>query len=213
MDLFEVYTRDVVLKEFWDKLEEDLTLNEAEGLPNLLNEANTVIFEKFKINPTDKVYFIAGSARLYLYPELREAFGLTGEIGDLDMIIPDKKLWLQAGLEKEWNEGGIYRPTAEIEVFNVWAPARSGNAYADTKVRTTAEILGDASLIKGYFYMAMFDIMDYKTSLNREKEQDVVNLVRQYQQHDIPNKADFLRRMARLIGWEQTKRFLSLVKK
>ena len=87
MRIFEIYTKDIILRDFWNRLEEGLEINEGEsGLKDYLSKADEIIFKKFGINPSDKVYFIAGSARLYLYPELREAFGLTGQIGDLDFI-------------------------------------------------------------------------------------------------------------------------------
>jgi hypothetical protein len=125
MRLFEIYSKDIALKEFWSILEKDLVINEADsGLGGLIQQANELIFNKFGINPSDRVYYIAGSARLYLYPTLREAFNLTSEIGDLDIVIPDKQHWINAGLEDQWNAGGIYRPEGnnEIEAFNTWDP-------------------------------------------------------------------------------------------
>ena len=149
MRLTEIYLKEVFLREFWAELEEDLQLDEAidPGLSKLLGEANKIVFEKFGIRKSDKVYFIAGSARLYLYPELRDAFKLKGSIGDLDIVIPDKEIWKKAGLEKELQAGGIYRPTSDgsIEVFTEWNPAKAGGQYADTQVRSTEEILQSAT--------------------------------------------------------------------
>lgn len=173
MRLSEIYIKEVLLGEFWKQVEEDLIVEEGDsGLKHLIEQANTIIFEKFKINPTDKVYSIVGSARLYLYPTLREAFNLTGTIGDLDMVIPDKELWINAGLEENWNKGGIYRPTNDgsIEAFNEWAPQKAGGAYADVQVRSTPDIIRDSTLINGYYFMSIQDIMDYKTKLGRDKE-------------------------------------------
>ena len=70
-----------------------------------------MIFKKFRILPNNKSYFIAGSARLYLYPKLRDAFGLTGTIGDLDLVIPNEQLWVNAGLQEELKNGGIKKKT------------------------------------------------------------------------------------------------------
>lgn len=213
MRIFEIYAKEVVLREFWDTLSENLEINENEsGLPSLLSQANEVIFQKFNINPKDKVYFICGSARLYLYPKLREAFNLNSTIGDLDLVIPDKTLWIQAGLEKEWNEGGIYRPTNEIEAFNIWAPNRASEKYADTKVRPTNKIMQDATNIGGYYYMSLGDIMDYKMALHRDKEQDIVNLITQYQRQNTYGKSEFLRKIASLIGIEKTREFLDVIR-
>jgi len=216
MRIFEIYTKDIILRDFWNRLEEGLEINEGEsGLKDYLSKADEIIFKKFGINPSDKVYFIAGSARLYLYPELREAFGLTGQIGDLDFIIPYKKYWIQAGLEEEWNKGGIYRPTDDgsIEAFNVWDPARAGGAYADYKVRPTNDILRDANMINGYYFMSLADIIDYKMALNRDKEQEVVNLIKQYQGKNTMGRSEFLNKMIKLIGINNTKNFLGIVGK
>lgn len=216
MRIFEIYTKDIILRDFWNRLEEGLEINEGEsGLKDYLSKADEIIFKKFGINPSDKVYFIAGSARLYLYPELREVFGLTGQIGDLDFIIPYKKYWIQAGLEEEWNKGGIYRSTDDgsIEAFNVWDPARAGGAYADYKVRATNDILRDANMINGYYFMSLADIIDYKMALNRDKEQEVVNLIKQYQGKDTMGRSEFLNKMIKLIGINNTKNFLGIVGK
>jgi len=215
MKLTEAYNK-VILDEFWNGLEEELQLDESDsGLKNLIGQANEIIFEKFQINPVDREYCIVGSARLYLYPQLRDAFGLEGTIGDLDMVIPDKKHWIQAGLEENWNKGGIYRPTDDgsIEAFNVWDPARAGGEYADVQVRSTQEVVKDGTLINGYYFMSLQDIIDYKMSMNREKEQDVVSLISAYQKSGSSNRMDLLRRMAKVIGFDKTKEFLGRVGK
>jgi len=216
MRLSEIYVKEIVLKEFWKTVEEDLIIEgEDSGLKELIQQSNTIIFEKFKINPKDKRYSIVGSARLYLYPTLREAFNLTGTIGDLDMVIPNKEDWINAGLEENWNKGGLYRPTNDgsIEAFNVWDPARAGGAYADVQVRSTPDIIRDSTNINGYYFMSIQDIMDYKTKLGREKEKEVVALIDQYQKSNTNNRKEFLKRIVRLIGLQKTKEFLGIVKK
>lgn len=212
MKLTEAYNR-VILDEFWGKLEEELVLEADSGLKTLLSQANEIIFKKFGIDPASKDYLIVGSARLYLYPQLREAFGLTGTIGDLDMVIPNKKHWVDAGLEKNWNEGGIYRPTSDgsIEAFNVWDPSRAGGAYADIQVRSTQEVLASSTHINGYNFMSLLDIIDYKMAMNREKEKDVVSLISAYQKSGSSNRKELLRRMAKVIGIDKTKEFLGKV--
>ena len=214
MRLTEIYLKEVFLREFWTELEEDLQLDEAidPGLSKLLGEANKIVFEKFGIRKSDKVYFIAGSARLYLYPELRDAFGLKGSIGDLDIVIPDKEIWKKAGLEKELQAGGIYRPTSDgsIEVFTEWSPAKAGGQYADTKVRSTDEILQSASPVGGYYYMSFFDVMDYKTKLGREKEKEVVDLIGKYREGSIKDKREFLRQIVSSIGADQAKELFAM---
>jgi hypothetical protein len=212
MRLFETYG-EIMLQEFLGSLEETLITEEHGGLTELLKEANEIIFKKFGINPADRVYFIAGSARLYIYPELREAFNLSGEIGDLDIVIPNKMHWLKAGLEKEWNTGGIYRPTDVIEAFNVWNPAKSGEAYANVKVRSTNELLGSATLINGYYFMGLQDILDYKIHLHRDKEAEIVKLIQQYLNEEPPNRSSFLKKIIEIIGLTKTKQFLGIVNK
>lgn len=216
MRLSEIYVREVLLKEFWKGVQEDLVVESSDsGLKELIGRANEIIFAKFKIKPTEQVYSIVGSARLYLYPTLREAFNLTGGIGDLDMVIPNKELWIQAGLEENWNKGGIYRPTDDgsIEAFNLWDPAKAGGAYADVSVRSTPQIVADSTLINGYYFMSLEDIMDYKTKLGRDKEQDVVSLINQYQKSNIDNKKALIKKMIGIIGVDNTKQFLGLINK
>ena len=204
MKLYEVY-KQIQLDEFWNGIEEQLLSEAGEdaGLSSLLSEANQVVFEKFNINPKERVYFIAGSARLYLYPELRTYFGLK-PIGDLDVIVPEKQLWVNAGLTNAWNNNGIYRPTNEIEVFNLWLPAKSGEQYANTQVRDTKTILASATFVNGYYFMPIRDIVDYKLKLSREKEAVVVNLVAKYMNNG-QDKMNILKNIISLIGKENTK--------
>jgi hypothetical protein len=215
MRLSEIYVKEVVLKEFWKELDESMVAGYDQGLNRLLDVAETIIFEKFKIQPKDKQYFIAGSARLFIYPKLKEAFGLTGNIGDLDIVIPNKQLWINAGLEEQWNANGIYRPTSDgsIEAFNIWDPSKAGGAYADVQVRSTAEVMNDCSFINGYWFMSLMDVMDYKTSLNRDKEKEVVELIDRYRVSNKVDKQVFLRGIVRLIGLDNTKKFIDAIKK
>jgi hypothetical protein len=213
MKLSEAYNQ-ALISEFWKSLEEELIIDESDsGLKNLIGQANEIIFKKFKINPSQRKYCIVGSARLYLYPTLREAFGLQGTIGDLDIVIPDKQDWINAGLEENWNKGGIYRPTDDgsIEAFNVWAPQRAGGQYADVNVRSTDEIMKSATNINGYYFMSLYDIIDYKTAMGRDKEQEIVNLIKKYQESGVNNRKGFLRTMAKVIGIDKTKEFLGKV--
>lgn len=213
MKLSNIY-EEVMLKEFWRELDESMVSTYDPGLNQLLDKAQTIIFDKFGIEPKDKKYFIAGSARLFIFPKLKEAFGLTGNIGDLDVVIPDKQLWINAGLEKEWNANGIYRPTADgsIEAFNIWDPSKAGGAYADVKVRSTQEVLNDCSFINGYWFMSLMDVMDYKTSLNRDKEKQVVELIDKYRLSNSVDKQVFLRGIIRIIGLDNTKKFIDAIK-
>jgi len=209
MRLTEIYLKEVFLKEFWNEFEKNFQLDEVinSSLSNLLQEANTLIFNKFNIKPSEKKYFIAGSARLYIYPELREIFNLTGRIGDLDIVIPDKNLWDSAGLGKEFQAEGIYRPASNnsIEVFTVWDPSKAGGQYADVQVRPTSEILQGSTQVGGYYYMSFMDIIDYKTLLNRDKEKEVIKLIIQYKNGSFKDKREFLRQILNTIGEENYK--------
>ena len=200
------------LNKFWNIVKEDSLLDESENksLNDLLSKSKELIFDKFGIDTNSKDYFIAGSALLYLYPNLRIAFGLSNEIGDLDIVIPDKKYWIKAGLEDEYNNKGIYRPQEDdrIEVFNLWLPAKAGGVYADVSVRSTNEIMKDSINIKGFNFMSIDDIVDYKTKLNREKEKDFVKLMDNYIESDSTDKQKFLTKVVKLIGIKQTKEFL-----
>jgi hypothetical protein len=215
MRLSEIYIKEIVLNEFWKQVDEEMVAGYDRGLNKLLDTAQTIIFDKFKIDPKDKQYFIAGSARLFIYPKLKDAFGLTGNIGDLDIVIPNKELWINAGLEEQWNANGIYRPTSDgsIEAFNIWDPSKAGGAYADVSVRSTNEVLNDCSFINGYWFMSLMDVMDYKTSLNRDKEKQVVELINAYRDSNNVDKQTFLRRIVKLIGLEDTKRFIDAIKR
>ena len=216
MRLSEIYIKEFFLKEFWGNVSEDL-LNEVDttGIDALLRRADELIFKKFRILPNNRSYFIAGSARLYLYPKLREAFGLEGTIGDLDLVIPNEELWVNAGLQEELQKGGIYRPTQDgsVEAFTIWDPSKAGGTYADVRVRSTSEILANADLIDGYYYMSMSDVADYKTKLSREKEQEVVNLINQYKESSTEDKHSFLRQIIKAIGLNNAKEFLGGIRR
>ena len=161
MNLTEIHIN-IFLENFFQELQEEISLNEEvdPNLQELLDIADEIVFKKFGINPQDKVYFIAGSAALYLYPELRTQFDLRGTIGDLDIVIPDPKYWENAGLEGQT----IYRPEEDkrIEVFTKWDPAKAGGEYANVDVRSTSTILSNAVQTNGYWFMPLRDILDYK---------------------------------------------------
>ena len=217
MRLSEIYIKEVMLKEFWKEVEADL-IHEAEGsLTDLLTSSQSLIFDKFDVKSTDKVYSIVGSARLYLFPTLREAFGLEGSIGDLDMIFPRKEDWVKAGLEDNWNNGGVYRPTDDgsIEAFKIWDPRKAKIKGTDPKYvpRDSNLIVSESTLIDGYYFMSLEDIMAYKTALTRDKEKDIVELIEKYAKSGINNKKEFIIRIIKLIGVSKAREFLGMVKK
>jgi hypothetical protein len=196
MKLSELYLREIYLRQFCEELEESFTLQEeatTAALSNLLKKAEKTIFPRFGIKSSDAgKYFIAGSARLHLYPQLSAI--LNDKIGDLDIIIPGKKEWeyLKQYLEKnnlpynkEEYAAGIYRPqdTPEIEAFTVWDPSKADpSKFKDSKVTSTEQLLRTSNRkpVGGYYFMSMFDVIDYKMKLNRDKEKAVTNLLFQY---------------------------------
>lgn len=206
MNLYETYSR-LALTEFLKQVQVDYM---SDGdldpkLSQLLKVSDELVFKKFGIDKSDKVYFISGSAILYIYPKLREAFGLVGSIGDLDMVIPDKSIWQKAGIE-----GGVYKPSKEynIEAFDTWDPSRAGGPYADVSVRSDEEILNDSVEIGGYYFMSLEDVVDYKMKMKRDKEKEVTDLFGRYLESPIKNRVVFLRKMAKIIGLEETKEFV-----
>lgn len=219
MKLCELYHQALDENNVWKKLEsilrngETLTEGLSGGLEPLLKEANTVIFAKFKIDPKDKVYFISGSARLYLYPDLiaelnkMDPKNFPLQVGDLDMVIPNEELWKNAGLG-EFLKTGIYRPyqlnppatKMNIEAFTVWAPNRTPG-YENIEVRSEQEIFNDLEQFEGYWFMGLKDVIDYKDKMKRDKEVALSELIKQYEQGGgVPEeRGSFLTNVAKLL--------------
>ena len=95
MKLREILAKEVILQEFCDYLEESSAVVTNQKLAKLIKTSEKLIFEPFGIKPTDPKYFIAGSARLYLYPDLIGILDLK-KVGDLDMVIPGEQEWENA---------------------------------------------------------------------------------------------------------------------
>ena len=215
MKLTEILLDEVLLKEFWGEVEESLQIDEAitGKLSTLLKAADKEIFEPFGItkDDTDK-YVVVGSARLYLYPVLREAFKLT-EPGDLDIVIPGEEQWkhLKGYLEKNgtWEkhkdnyEKKIYRPSADIEAFDAWKPQMVGDAK-DMNVSSTQDIMKESSVVDGYNFMSFKDIVDYKLKLNRPKEESITKLILKYRNSsDSDAKDQIVKEIFKLINKEE----------
>jgi hypothetical protein len=219
MKLSNIYFKEFTLKEVCSDIEKDYPITEVVSpqLVSLLNKADELIFDKFNIKKGDKKYFISGSARLYLSEEISELFNLTKPVGDLDVVIPDKELWINAGLEKEYNEG-VFKPTKDgsMEVFNVWDPSKSGDElHATTKVRSPSEIMNDLTFHDGYWYMSLYDVIDYKLGLDRKKEAGVVSLIKKYSKAmrngDKNKKSEFLKKIVVGLGKTEAKKFFSRI--
>ena len=203
MNLKELYIREVYLKKFCEDLEKSLQLNENGGsstLMSLLGDANKIVFPLFGIKPSDPgKYFIGGSARLHLYPELTEL--LNDEIGDLDIVIPGEVEWdyfknylkdhKDDYSEEEYQslmsnaEKGIYRPAQNpsIEAFQEWKPSMvDPGKFKDTPFTDTEILLANSNreAVNGYYFMTLFDVIDYKLKLRRDKEAAITSLLIQY---------------------------------
>ena len=211
MKLSKIY-EEMMIRDAWANLEqalEETIILDEDGdnrLSTLINEADKVLFPAFGIKPSEKKYFIAGSARIYLYPGLAEfinkvttEFGgvdIPLEPGDLDVVVPGKEDWntlasnLSKKVDKEKYQPNlskfIYRPQElgitdmDIEAFDVWAPNRAGGEYASTEVDDTNTILNRATTYNGYYFMSIQDVLAYKTQMSRDKEAKIAALINNY---------------------------------
>ena len=230
MNLTEIYI-DIFLENFFKELQEEYLLNEEANpaLQKLLEEADTLIFERFAINKENKVYFIAGSAALYLFPALRDTLELKSTIGDLDIVIPESEYWEnlsaneKAGKFKVKNkklfksnlEKGIYRPEGvkdgKIEAFTEWNPAKAGGEYGSVVVRSTSDILNDAFQSQGYWFMSLRDIFEYKIKLARPiKDAEIIKQITAYQDGTFKDKISLLRNLLKYYKKESLKNLKSL---
>jgi len=112
--------------------------------------------------------------------------------------------------ESNWSKG-IYRPgngeggmglvDTDIEAFTTWDPSRVKGAK-DVSVRGQGEILKDSVNIGGYYYMNIYDVFDYKSKLNREKEKQIVQFLQQYLSgEETPQNAEKLfRQIGKVVG-------------
>ena len=220
MKLKEILVKEILLKEFCEHLEETTAaMKSVQGkLARLLDDSKDLVFKPFGITAKDPKYFIAGSARLYLYPQLAEILKLK-EVGDLDMVVPGRAEWEkvynynQQNPNPEIEEGelkkGIWRPTADdsIEAFTKWAPnlAKTKDAK-DFSVRDTNAILADSikTPIGGYYFMSLYDIMDYKLNMNRPKEQAITKYLIEFQQASSQERESIKQKVLELVAGVET---------
>jgi hypothetical protein len=245
MKLVEVYN-DLMVEKAWKKLDEILLnadiLQEADPtkLNDLLKKSKVLIFDAFGINPSQREYFIAGSARLFKNPMLLKALNQMDsrtwsmDIGDLDIVVPDESNWktlytnyttdseflkkignvigeenvpkIVERFKKQWEDfgGKVYRPglgknglgliKEDMEAFTTWDPKRAKVQGAnDFDVRDEQSILKDSVNMGGFYFMSIYDVMDYKSKLNREKETELVKFVNQFiEQGETPQAKEVL---------------------
>ena len=102
----------------------------------------------------------------------------------------------------------------------MWDPKKADpKKYASANISSTEEVFSKSSIVDGYNFMSLDHIMEYKTELSRDKEQEVVTLMTQYAENKVKDKKGtimdkrgFLKQLIRLIGLDATKQFINYVK-
>lgn len=200
-------------EELWQFAKSDLLTEVSSKLQTLLDLADKHVFEPMGIDPKDQAYFIAGSARIFLYPELIKAVNIDRTIGDIDIVIPDKKYWKNAGKEDLYNKGWEFEVDGkELSVFSSWDPRLGADQALDYNVASTSDILSRADLIDGHWFMDFADIIDYKMRLGREKEEQFVQLFMRYKNSSPQERSVILRRIIKVIGRKEAEQFLDMTK-
>jgi hypothetical protein len=218
MKLFEVY-EDMMFAEAWNKLEEILQsgLFQEEGdskLNQLLEIANLFIFEAFGISPDQEgKYFISGSARLFKHPRLLNVlhdhdpnFELT--IGDLDVVVPGEKEWKTLYNNYTNKDSKFIKKLRKKigkspeEIKNVFLKQESNWKKGIYRPGNGDGGLRDAVNVGGHYYMNIYDVFDYKSKLNRDKEKKIVEFLKQYLSSDeTPENAEKLfRQIGEVVG-------------
>ena len=205
---------ETLLREFSNDLERSLnesSVSPSSRLKMLLKKADKTVFTPFSIKPTEQKYFIAGSARIHLYPELVKMLNLR-PIGDLDIVVPNNKYWddLENYIQRYPNSSvgpdeiklRRYSPTPEedIDVFDKWLPKYDEESIGNFEVRDTNAILNDSRNLGGYYYMSFFDIIDYKFALKREKEMPIINLLIKYKKGTQSEKDLIKKQLISILG-------------
>ena len=200
-------------EQLWQSVKTDLLTEASSKLQTLLKLADKHVFGPMGIDPKDQVYFIAGSARIFLYPDLLSSVNINRQIGDIDIVVPDRKYWENAGKEDLYSKGWeIEVDGKELSVFSYWDPRKGADQAVDYQVADTKDILNRADLINGHWFMDFADIIDYKMRLGREKEEQFVKLFMQYKNSSPQQRAVILRQIINTIGLSNAKQFLDMTK-
>ena len=200
-------------EQLWQSVKHDLLTEVSSKLQTLLDLADEHVFNPMGIDTKDQVYFIAGSARIFLYPDLISAVNINRQIGDIDIVVPDRKYWKNAGKEDLYNKGWEIKVDGkELSVFSSWDPRLGADQAMDYQVADTNDILKRADQLKGHWFMDFADIIDYKMRLGREKEEQFVKLFMRYKNSSPQERAVVLRRIINTIGFENAKQFLDMTK-
>jgi len=213
MQLTSLYI-EILHERLWKSVTSELLVEASPGLKTLLQLADEHVFKPMGIAPTDNVYFIAGSARIYLQPDIIASFKIDRKIGDLDIVIPGQEYWANAGKEAEYDAGAWEFEVngKELSVFTKWDPRKSDELVRDYDVASTSDILNRADLVDGHWFMDFADIADYKMRLNREKEQQFVGLYTSYMNSSPMKRGMVLRKIVNAIGLDSARQFLDMTK-
>ena len=213
MQLTTVYI-EMLHERLWESVTSELLVEASPELKTLLQLADDHVFKPMGITPTDDVYFIAGSARIYLQPDIISSFKIDRKIGDLDIVIPGKEYWTNAGKEAEFDAGAWEFEVngKELSVFTKWDPRKSAERVQDYDVASTSDILNRADIVDGHWFMDFADIADYKMRLNREKEQQFVGLYTSYMNASPMKRGMVLRKIVNVIGLDPARQFLDMTK-
>lgn len=121
----------------------------------------------------------------YINPNSRFIKELSKKIGESPEEI--RNIFLKQ--ESNWKKG-IYRPgngdggmnlvNADIEAFDVWDPSQTKDAKDFKSDRKQEDFLRDAVNVGGHYYMNIYDVFDYKSKLNRDKEKKIVEFLKKY---------------------------------
>jgi hypothetical protein len=222
MKLYEVY-EDMMFAEAWNKLEEILQsslfqeeyfisgsarLFKHPTLLNVLHEFDSsfelVIGDLDVVVPGEKEWNTL--KQNYINTDSKFIQEVSQKIGKSPEEI--KNVFLKQ--ESNWKKG-IYRPgngdggmnlvDTDIEAFTTWDPSRAKGAK-DMSVRDQNQILKDAVNVGGHYYMNIYDVFDYKSKLNRDKEKQIVQFLQQYLSGDeTPQRAEQLfRQIGKVVG-------------
>ena len=171
--------------------------------PMLLKVLNE-LYKNFSLTIGDLDVLVPGKKewdtlyKNYTDPDSQFLKKLSKRIGEKNIPIIMKRF------KKQWEQygGKIYRPggtedglklsKSDIEAFDVWEPRLAKDAK-NVEVRDTEEILKDAVKVGGYYYMSIYDVFDYKSKLDRNKEKKIVEKLKKFLNgSQTPQEAEIL---------------------
>jgi hypothetical protein len=142
----------------------------------------------------------------YINPNSRFIKELSKKIGKSpeeirNIFLKQESNW-KKGIYRPGNgEGGMNLVNADVEAFTIWDPSKAKGAK-DMSVRNQNQILKDSVNVGGHYYMNIYDVFDYKSKLNRDKEKQIVQFLQQYLNGEQnPKRAEELfRQIGKVVG-------------